>query len=45
MVSKMLDELLFYGYNPLLVFEDRDRVVQMWRDAGLKCLQVKPGEY
>ena len=40
-IKKILED----GFDPVLVFEDRDRVVQMWRDAGLKCLQVKPGEY
>ena len=27
------------------VFEDRARVVQMWRDAGVPCFQVAPGEF
>jgi phosphoglycolate phosphatase-like HAD superfamily hydrolase len=27
------------------VFEDRDRVVQMWRAAGLPCFQVADGAY
>jgi hypothetical protein len=27
------------------VFEDRDQVVQMWRDKGLLCLQPKKGDY
>jgi FMN phosphatase YigB (HAD superfamily) len=27
------------------VFEDRDRVVQMWREAGLVCYQVAPGAF
>lgn len=27
------------------VFDDRDRVVQMWRDAGVPCFQVAPGEF
>lgn len=27
------------------VFEDRDRVVQMWREAGLTCYQVAPGDF
>jgi len=27
------------------VLEDRDRVVKMWRDIGLTCLQVKKGDY
>ena len=28
-----------------MVLEDRERVVKMWRDLGLVCLQVKNGEY
>jgi hypothetical protein len=27
------------------VFEDRDRVVQMWRDEGLICYQVAEGDF
>jgi hypothetical protein len=27
------------------VFEDRDQVVQMWREKGLLCLQPKKGDY
>ena len=27
------------------VFDGRDRVVQMWRDAGVTCFQVAPGEF
>lgn len=27
------------------VFEDRDRVVEMWRELGLTCFQVAPGDF
>lgn len=27
------------------VFEDRSRVVQMWREAGVQCFQVAPGDF
>ncbi len=27
------------------VFEDRQRVVEMWRAAGIPCFQVAPGEF
>ena len=27
------------------VLEDRDKVVKMWRDLGLSCMQVAEGEY
>jgi hypothetical protein len=26
-------------------FDDRDRVVAMWRSAGLQCFQVAPGDF
>ena len=29
----------------LCVFDDRDKVVQMWRDMGLTCMQVAPGNF
>ena len=30
---------------PELVFEDRDRVVEMWRSEGVACFQVAPGDF
>lgn len=27
------------------VFEDRARVVEMWREAGVPCFQVAPGDF
>ena len=33
------------NYNVLGVFEDRDRTVQMWRDLGLRCYQVRNGNF
>lgn len=32
-------------YNVLFVLEDRDKVVDMWRALGLRCLQVAKEEY
>ncbi len=29
----------------LTVFDDRDKVVNMWRDNGLTCFQVAPGNF
>ncbi len=31
--------------RPQLVFDDRASVVQMWRDNGIICAQVAPGEF
>lgn len=32
-------------YNVLFVLDDRDQVVKMWREIGLKCLQVEDGPF
>jgi hypothetical protein len=29
----------------LCVFDDRSKVVQMWRSLGLACFQVAPGDF
>ena len=31
--------------KPDMVFDDRDRVVAMWREQGIRCLQVAPGDF
>lgn len=43
--EELLDELLADGWDPQIVFDDRDRVVAMWRRRGLKCCQVEPGDF
>jgi FMN phosphatase YigB (HAD superfamily) len=30
---------------PHLVFEDRTRMVEMWRSRGIQCAQVAPGDF
>ncbi len=32
-------------YNVLCVLDDRDQVVQFWREKGLTCFQVAPGNF
>ncbi len=32
-------------YKIKYVFDDRDRVVEMWRSLGLRCFQVAPGDF
>ncbi len=29
----------------VMAFDDRDRMVKMWRDLGVTCLQVAPGDF
>lgn len=42
---ELLEQIYEAGYEPVLVLEDRNRVVRMWRDAGLRCLQVSDGDF
>lgn len=42
---ELLEQIYEDGYEPTLVFDDRDRVVKMWRAAGLRCFQVQPGDF
>jgi FMN phosphatase YigB (HAD superfamily) len=43
--SEMLDKLIEKGDKPDLVVDDRDKVVKMWRDRGIRCLQACDGNY
>lgn len=36
---------LIENYCIVYVIDDRDQVVKMWREAGLRCLQVAPGNF
>jgi ADP-heptose:LPS heptosyltransferase len=43
--QEIYQELIEPHYNVWLVLDDRNSVVNMWRDIGLKCLQVQAGDY
>lgn len=44
--KQWLDSMLHEDRERLVAtFDDRDRVVQMWRDNGVTCFQVAPGEF
>ena len=43
--KEMLDQMLVDGYMPLLAFDDRDKVVKMWRENNIRCLQVNYGDF
>ena len=40
---------LFQARNNLkqvkMTFDDRNKVVEMWRDEGITCFQVAPGNF
>ena len=40
-----LDDLLADGTDIICTFDDRDKVVQMWRDNGITCMQVAAGDF
>ena len=42
---ELLAELRQDGYKPIMAFEDRARVVAMWRAAGIPCAQVSEGDF
>ena len=42
---ELYKKILEDGYNPVLVFEDRNRVVGMWRNLGIRTFQVAPGAF
>lgn len=33
------------GFDPDVVFDDRDQVVRMWRRVGVPCIQVAEGDF
>lgn len=44
--QEMLDNMLPEDWERLVaVFDDRDRVVNMWRSNGITCFQVAPGNF
>jgi hypothetical protein len=42
---RLLEKIRVDGYEPVLAFEDRKRVVDMWRSEGLVCAQVADGDF
>lgn len=43
--KEMLDQMRIDGYTPSLVFDDRNSVVDMWRENNIRCLHVAPGDF
>ncbi len=42
---ELLARLRSDGHEPIMVFDDRKRVVDAWRSAGVPCAQVAPGDF
>jgi len=43
--SELMDQLIADGFSPLMVFDDRNSVVKMWRARGIPCAQVAEGDF
>jgi phosphoglycolate phosphatase-like HAD superfamily hydrolase len=42
---ELLAQLRADGHEPIMVFDDRNRVVQAWRAVGIPCAQVAEGDF
>lgn len=42
---ELLEQVRTDGFDPIMAFEDRARVVKMWRTIGIPCAQVAPGDF
>jgi hypothetical protein len=43
--KQWLDEEIANGHQILCTFDDRDKVVKMWRENGITCMQVNWGDF
>ncbi|MEK6880974.1 MAG: polynucleotide kinase, partial [Nanoarchaeota archaeon] len=43
--KELYEHFIKNKFNVIAVFDDRDRVVKMWRSIGLSCFQVAPGDF
>lgn len=43
--AELLDAVMADGWAPIMAFDDRDRVVKMWRGRGVPCAQVADGNF
>ena len=44
-IKREIHDKYIKGAPVMMVFDDRDRVVEMWRELGYKCLQTQKGDY
>lgn len=42
---EILAKLRRDGFDPIMAFDDRNRVVKAWRSAGVPCAQVAEGDF
>lgn len=42
---ELLAQVRADGFEPIMAFDDRNRVVLAWRNAGIPCAQVAEGDF
>jgi phosphoglycolate phosphatase-like HAD superfamily hydrolase len=42
---ELLAEAREAGFEPIMIFEDRKRVVDVWRKLGIPCAQIADGDF
>ena len=42
---ELLRKIVWDGFTPIMAFDDRQQVVDMWRAEGIPCAQVAEGEF
>ena len=42
---EILDQLMRDGWLPVMALDDRNQVVEMWRENGIPCVQVNDGDF
>lgn len=42
---ELLAQIKADGWEPIMAFDDRNQVVDMWRANGVPCAQVAPGDF
>jgi|SRR6185312_2644228 len=43
--AELLHHIVADGWEPIMAFDDRSRVVKMWRAKGIPCAQVSEGDF
>lgn len=43
--AELLSKIITDGYDPTVAFDDRNQVVKKWRELGIKCYQVREGDF
>ena len=43
--EELLGKIRADGYKPTIAFDDRNQVVNKWRELGINCYQVRAGDF